>query len=167
MGYMAELLEVSENQALEFFFKAIISEEYPEGSSKLEIKYIASIMAHYTQVSTVSSSHFPMSRNLGQIFDEFVLNTSVHTNPEIMEWAGAQTVILAGFFGSQMSRRNNLPYFEEVGRSFYIRASLFTKVKAKKELFERVSSHYPDWTKTLNSLSKTLRDNRYLIRLEN
>ena len=50
----------------------------------------------------------PAPGSLGAVFDHFVADTTLLDDRLMMETAGAQCLLLAGFFEDQMRRRHNL-----------------------------------------------------------
>lgn len=81
-----------------------------------ELLYNASVLAHYAQVSTQPDIDVPAPRNLGAVFDHFVADTTLLDDHLMMETAGAQCLLLAGFFEDQMRRRHNIRWYAELGR---------------------------------------------------
>ena len=67
-----------------------------------ELLYNASLLAHYAQVSTQPDVDVPAPANLSAVFDHFVADTTLRHDALMMETAGAQCLLLAGFFEDQM-----------------------------------------------------------------
>ena len=92
---MGEWLGVTNRQALQFFFehlKGVTDDDAPPAS---ELLYNASVLAHFASTSTSSRDAFPASpASLLTVFDVYVLDRSQHVDPEIMEAAGAQCLLL-------------------------------------------------------------------------
>ena len=101
-----EWLGVTNQQALRFFFehlRDVAPAEPPAG----ELLYNASILAHFATTSTASTNTFPPSpTHLTFVFDVFVMDRSQHTDPDIMEAAGSQCLVLTGFFPDQQERQD-------------------------------------------------------------
>ena len=89
-----------------------------------ELLYNASVLAHYAQVSTQPDVDVPAPANLSAVFDHFVADTTLLHDSLMMETAGAQCLLLAGFFEDQMRRRHNIRWYAELGASFFSRAAL-------------------------------------------
>ena len=70
-----------------------------------ELLYNASVLAHYAQVSTQPDVDVPAPSNLSAVFDHFVADSTLLNDRLMMETAGAQCLLLAGFFEDQMRRR--------------------------------------------------------------
>ena len=67
---------------------------------------------------------FAGSGNLSAVFDHFVFDTTLLHDSLMMETAGAQCLLLAGFFEDQMRRRHNIRWYAELGASFFSRAAV-------------------------------------------
>jgi hypothetical protein len=103
--------------------------------------------------------------NLSEVFDNFVLHATRLTDPELLEFGGSQVLLFAGFFRDQMHRRHNVKWYDQVGRSLYEKASQHSNNLKKRELFDRLSESFPAWTIVCRNLSRTLRENRLLLRV--
>src|SRR5260370_6529957 len=97
MGPTGELLATDHRQALEFFFLGLQDLCEPT-VDRQELLYNASVLAHYAQVSTHADVDMPIPVNLSVIFDQFVLGPTFLTDSLLLETAGAQCLLLAGFF---------------------------------------------------------------------
>src|SRR6185295_16767173 len=118
MTVLRELLATDDRRALEFFVVGLrdVSEPTVDGQ---ELLYNASVLAHYAQVSTYADSDLPALASLSEVFDRFVMDTSLHTDSRMMETAGAQCLLLAGFFESQMQRRHSIRWYATLGAGFF------------------------------------------------
>src|SRR6266446_9867486 len=94
---LRELLATDHRQALEFFFLGLQDLCEPT-VDRQELLYNASVLAHYAQVSTHADGDVPMPANLSAVFDHFVLDPSFLNDSLLLETAGAQCLLLAGFF---------------------------------------------------------------------
>jgi len=107
MGPLRELLAVDERRTFEFFVTGL--QDVCDGSvDRQELLYNASVLAHYALVSTRSVSDVAAPPSLATVFDQFVLDTSLLQDPQLLETAGAQCLLLAGFFEDQSRRRHNM-----------------------------------------------------------
>lgn len=86
---LRELLATDERRTLEFFFVQLRDVCDPAAAQD-ELLYNASVLAHYAQVSTASTEGMPMLSGLSTLFDQFVIDTTAHDDPEMMETAAAQ-----------------------------------------------------------------------------
>ena len=109
MGPLRELLAIDHRQALEFFVLRLQDVSEPT-VDRQELLYNASLLAHYAQVSTQPDVDvdLPAPANLSVVFDHFVADTTLLHDRLMMETAGAQCLLLAGFFGDQMRSRHNI-----------------------------------------------------------
>src|SRR4029077_1881219 len=105
MGSLVELLAVDERRALEFF--ALRLQDVAEPTvDREELFYNASVLAHFTQVSTQPAFEMPAPATLGAVFDHFVADRTLLNSSPMMETAGAQCLLLTGFFEDQMRHRH-------------------------------------------------------------
>ncbi|HWE50066.1 MAG TPA: hypothetical protein VG273_09770 [Bryobacteraceae bacterium] len=159
-----ELVSVDSNSAFRFFLESL---RETAGTRRLrddEAFYVASILAHYSQTSRADTASMPSMASLSEVFDSFVLETSKLNDSGILEFGGSQVLLFAGFFRDQMSRRHNVKWYDEVGQSLYERAGQYTSDMKKRVLFDRLSESFPAWTIVCRDLSRTLRENRLLLR---
>src|SRR6476661_184937 len=160
---LEELLGVNHRGALEFFFAGL--RDAAEGTvDRQELLYNASVLAHYAQVSTASDTDFPAPTSLAFVFDHFVCGASVAGDGAMMEVAGAQCLLLAGFFEDQMRGRHNIGWYAALGASFYNRAALQEQSPHKARLLDMISRRFEPWRQRYARLSRELRDEPYLLR---
>jgi hypothetical protein len=159
---LRDLLATDERRALEFFFVHLREVSEP-GVAGDELLYNASVLAHYAHVSTAASDGFPMLSGLSTVFDQFVLDTTVHGDGEMMETAGAQCLLLAGFFEDQMRRRHAIGWYAELGAGFFSRAAAQQASERKARLLQALASHFELWRRAHSRLSRELRDLPYLL----
>jgi hypothetical protein len=162
MGPLAELLAVDQQRALEFFIVGL-TDVSETGVDREELLYNASVLAHYAQVSTHADSEMPAPTDLGAIFDQFVLNTAVPYDSVILEAAGAQCLLLAGFFEDQMRVRHNIRWYAELGAGFFTRAASRQESAHKARLLTTVARHFEPWRQRHARLSRELRNQAYLL----
>src|SRR5207249_11895611 len=107
MDPLRALLAVDHRQALQCFVLRLqyISEPTVD---RQELLYNASLLAHYAQVSTQPDVDLPAPANLSVVFDHFVADTTLLDDRLMMETAGAQCLLLAGFFEDQLRQRLNI-----------------------------------------------------------
>jgi hypothetical protein len=162
MGPLAELLAVDDRQALEFFILGLEDVSEPTVDRE-ELLYNASVLAHYAQVSTQSSVDFPSPATLGAVFDQFVLDSTLCTDAMIMETAGAQCLLLAGFFEDQMRGRHSIRWYAELGAGFFSRAGRQAASARKAHLLEALARQFEPWRRRHARLSRELRDQAYRL----
>jgi hypothetical protein len=107
MGLLRGLLASDHRQTLGFFIVGLRDVSGPS-VDRQELLYNASVLAHYAQVSTQAQGEMPAPESLGAAFDNFVMDTTLRLDGAMMETAGAQCLLLAGFFEMQMRGRQNI-----------------------------------------------------------
>jgi len=162
VGPLGELLAVDEQQALEFFAVGL-KDVSDSAVDTEELLYNASVLAHYAQVSTHDGVEIPAPADLSTVFDHFVANTTVPYDSLIMETAGAQCLLLAGFFEDQMRARHNIRWYAELGVGFFRRAAMQQDSSRKARLLTMLARHFEPWRQRHARLSRELRDQAYLL----
>jgi hypothetical protein len=127
--------------------------------------YVATILAHYSQTSRFDTTSLPCMANLSEVFDNFVLQIGELADSEILEFGGSQVLLFAGFFRDQMRARHNVKWYDQIGQSLYERAGQHSNNSKKRELFDRLSGSFPAWTMACSNMSRTLRENRLLLKI--
>src|SRR5213596_2367789 len=138
MDPLRELLGTDHRQALEFFFLGLQDVSEP----------------------TVD---WPAPANLSVVFDHFVPDTTLLHDSLMMETAGAQCLLLAGFFEHQMRRRHNIRWYAELGATFFRRAALQEGSLPKARLLDAIARRFEPWRRRHAQLSRELRDQPYLL----
>src|SRR5437667_6839976 len=162
MGPLRELLAIDHRQTLEFFVLHLQDISEPT-VDRQELLYNASLLAHYAQVSTQPDVDLPTPANLSAVFDHFVSDTTLLHDSLMMETAGAQCLLLAGFFEDQMRRRHNIHWYAKLGASFFRRAAVHEQSRPKAQLLDTISRHFEPWRQCHARLSRELRDQPYLL----
>lgn len=162
MDPLEELLATDHRQTLEFFFLGLrdVSESNVD---RQELLYNASVLAHYAQVSTEATGEWPLPANLSVVFDHFVSDTTLLHDGLMMETAGAQCLLLAGFFEDQMRRRHNIRWYSELGAGFFSRAAAQESSPPKARLLDTIARRFEPWRQRHARLSRELRDRPYLL----
>ncbi len=163
MGPLHELFASDQRQTLEFFFlglKDVLEADVDEQ----ELLYNASVLAHFAQVSAQSPFDVPVPVNLTAVFDQYVMDDSMWKDGTLMETAGAQCLLLAGFFEDQMRRRHNIRWYAELGAGFFERAAAQAPTPIKAQLLHTIARHFEPWRQRHARLSRELRDQPYLMR---
>jgi hypothetical protein len=159
---LSELLATDDRRALEFFI-VHLRDVCERPVERDQLLYNASVLAHYSQVSTAASEGIPMFANLGAIFDQFVLDPAARDDAEMMETAAAQCLVLAGFFEGQMRRRHAIGWYAELGATFFSRAAAQQASEGKAKLLLALSREFEPWRRRHARLSRELRDLPYLL----
>jgi hypothetical protein len=162
MGPLQELLAVDQRRALEFFVTGLQDVSDP-GVDRQELLYNASVLAHYAQVSTCAELEMPSPANLSSVFDNFVLNTSMPTDSQLLETAGAQCLFLTGFFEDRMRGRHDIRWYAELGAGFFVRAASHQGSGKRARLLTMMARHFEPWRQRHARLSRELRHQHYLL----
>lgn len=162
MEHLRELLAADDRQALEFFFLGLVN---VSGATvdRQELLYNASVLAHYAQVSTQAEFDLPTPSSLSEVFDQFVCDPSLLGHSGLMETAGAQCLLLAGFFERQMSGRHNIGWYARLGAGFYSRAAAQERSLNKARLLDTMARHFEPWRQRYARLSRDLMTQPYLL----
>ena len=162
MGPLRELLAIDPRQALEFFVVRL--QDVSEATvDRQELLYNASLLAHYAHVSTQPDVDVPAPANLSTVFDHFVSDTTLLHDSLMMETAGAQCLLLTGFFEDQMRPRHNIRWYAELGASFFRRAALHERSLDKARVLDAIARRFEPWRQRHAQLSRDLRDQPYLL----
>ena len=159
---LRELLPTDHRQALEFFFLGLQDVSGPT-VDRQELLYNASVLAHYAQISTQADVDWPAPANLSVVFDHFVSDPTLLHDSLMMETAGAQCLLLAGFFEDQMRRRHNIRWYAELGQSFFSRAAVQEQSPPRARLLNTIARRFEPWRQRHARLSRELRDQPYVL----
>jgi hypothetical protein len=165
MGSLQELLASDHRHVLEFFLVGLrdVSESEVD---RQELLYNASVLAHYAQVSTEADVEWPAPATLGTVFDHFVADQTLRHDGQMMEVAGAQCLLLAGFFADQMRQRYNIHWYAKLGTGFFIRAAVHERSPRKARILGAIGRHFEPWRRRHARLSRELKDHqRYVLNL--
>ena len=162
MDPLRELIATDHRGVLEFFLVGLrdVSESTVD---RQELLYNASVLAHYAQVSTQADVEWPTPANLSTVFDHFVSNTTLLHDSQMMEAAGTQCLLLAGFFEDQMRQRHNIRWYAELGTGFFSRAAVHEPSPSKARLLDAIGRHFEPWRQRHARLSRELRDQQHLL----
>ena len=162
MGPLDELLATDHRRTLEFFVVGLRDVSEPNVDPQ-ELLYNASVLAHYAQVSTQAGAEWPAPTNLSEVFDHFVSDTTLLHDGLMMEVAGTQCLLLAGFFENQMRRRHNIRWYAELGSGFFSRAAVHERSSRKARVLDAIARRFEPWRQRHERLSRALRDQPYLL----
>jgi len=162
MGPLRQLLAIDERQALEFFFQRLKDISGPAIDTR-ELLYNASVLAHYALVSTQTETELAAPATLEAVFDHFVIDTALAGDGLMMETAGAQCLVLAGFFEDQMRRRHSIRWYGQLGATFFSRAAALESVSHKARLLHAIAMRFEVWRQRYARLGRELRDQPYLL----
>ena len=162
MGPLGGLIATDHRRILEFFVSGLRDVSEPN-VDRQELFYNASVLAHYAQVSTEAGIDWPAPRNLSEIFDHFVSDTTLRRDSMMMEVAGTQCLLLAGFFEDQMRQRHNIRWYAELGASFFSQAAFYERSSHKALVLDAIARRFEPWRRRHARLSRALRDQSYLL----
>lgn len=162
MGALRELLATDDRLVLKFFIVGLQDVSGPT-VDRQQLLYNASVLAHYAQTSTQADVEWPAPANLSTIFDHFVSDTTLLRDSLMMEIAGAQCLLLTGFFEDQMRQRHNIRWYTELGVGFFSRAALQEPSPHKARLLNAIATRFEWWRQRHARLSRDLRDQPYLL----
>ncbi|HEV3059102.1 MAG TPA: hypothetical protein VGY48_12700 [Vicinamibacterales bacterium] len=162
MDPLRELVATGHKQALEFFVLGLQDLSEPT-VDRQELLYNASVLAHYAQVSTEASADMPLPADLSVFFDYYVADPTLLLDSLMLETAGAQCLLLAGFFEDQMRRRHNIRWYAELGASFFSRAAVQEQSLPKARLLDTIARHFEPWRRRHARLGRELRDQPYVL----
>src|SRR5947209_18114406 len=104
-----------------------------------------------------------MHANLNDVFDQFVLDPTCLSDSLLLETAGAQCLVFAGFFEDQMRRRHNIRWYAELGASFFSRAARQEPFPEKARLLDTIARRFEPWRQCHARLSRELRHQVYVL----
>jgi hypothetical protein len=162
MGPLRELLAIDPRQALEFFVVRLQDVSEPT-VDRHELLYNASLLAHYAHVSTQPEVDVPAPASLSAVFDHFVSDTTLRHDGQMMETAGAQCLLLTGFFEDQMRPRHNIRWYAELGAGFFTQAALLEHALDKARMLDAIARGFELWRQRHAQLGRDLRDQPYLL----
>jgi hypothetical protein len=157
-------LGVTSRQAFQFFFEHLRDVTDRSDTPPNELLYNASVLAHFATTSTGSKDSFPASpASLATVFDLFVMDRSQHFDPEIMEAAAAQCLLLTGFFHDQQKHRHQIGWYADLGAAFYTRAASAGRDPARSRLMDTMARRFEFWRVHQHRLARELQDEARLI----
>ena len=162
MGPFQELLATDHRQTLEFFIVGLRDVSEPTVDQQ-ELFYNASVLAHYAQISTQAGIEWPAPANLSEVFDHFVSDTTLLRDSSMMEVAGTQCLVLAGFFEDQMRQRHNIRWYAELGAGFFSQAAVHERSSPRARILDSIARRFEPWRQRHARLSRALRDQPYLL----
>lgn len=160
-----ELVGVDSQKAFHFFLSNLREATVTEKLKDAEMLYVASILAHYSLTPRFDATSMPCMSDLSEVFEHFVLETGANADSEILEFGGSMVLLFAGFFRDQMQARHNVKWYDQIGQSLYERAGLHSSNLKKRELFDGLSESFPAWTLVCRNVSRALRENRLLLKI--
>lgn len=155
------------DSTIRFFFENLY-EYLGDGLTEEEALYVASVLGNYAITSSSSTESLPVLGGLRELLEQFVLSRQT-LDSELLEIAGAQSLLFNGFFRDQVRRRHDVRFYDELGRNFFAGASRTCSSRERAALLHRIAKHFPSWTIICRDLSRTFRENqneRFVLRLD-
>lgn len=162
MEPLRELLASDHRQTLEFFYVSL-QEVVDPTVDRHELFYNASVLAHHAQVSSHAVNELPTPATLTTTFDTFVLDGSRAADAATLESAGAQCLLMAGFFENQMRGRHSISWYAKLGAGFYYRAATHQQSVRKAQLLTAIARRFEPWRRVQAELARSLRELPYLM----
>jgi hypothetical protein len=91
------------------------------------------------------------------------MDRSEHSDPEILESAASQCLVLTGFFGAQLRGRHNVDWFAMLGADFYGGAARRSTDGARAHMMRTMARRFPFWRRQMARLSRELHESRMLL----
>lgn len=171
MDPLSELLSSDDNGTFNFFLDGLSEvTNRPKSRDDKELVYVTSVLAHFAGPPPCSrkGNHTPglyqIPRGLTEVFDEFVLNARVIEDPFYFEAGASKSLLLAGFFRRQMTRRHNVEWYDQVGSSLYFKASRLSHTRGAASLYLGLSKSFAFWALACSELQKHFYEERLLVR---
>jgi hypothetical protein len=162
MGPLSELLASDQLHTLEFFVVSLRDVSDPSVDSQ-ELLYNASVLAHYAQIPTSADDDVATPADLNAVFDRFIADATLLRDAAIMEAAGAQCLLMTGFFEDQMRARHNIRWYADLGATFFRRAAAEDPSTRRAKLLGTIALRFELWRQRQARLSRELRDLRYVL----
>lgn len=157
-------LAVTERHALRFFFEHLRDVTDLDCPSEPELLYNASVLAHFATTSAASTDFPGTPVTLETVFKLFVMDRSQHDDPEIMEAAAGQCLLLTGFFGAQLRDRHNVDWYASLGAGFFGQAATRQADRGRAHMMRSMAAHFPFWRRQQAKLAKELYDGPLLLK---
>ena len=162
MGSLEPLLASDPRDTLQFFFTWLRDVTSGEDDEQA-LLYNASVLAHFASTSSATAIGLPTPTSLIDVFDRFVLDQSLREDPEMLEMAAGQCLLLTGFFGDQLRRRHNILWYSELGAGFYAAAAAQSRAVAHQKMMTHMAGRFEYWRSSHQKLSRELRELRYRL----
>ena len=163
MEPLGRLLSSDSRETLQFFFSELRDVTSDAHVDEHAVLYNASVLAHFASTSTAATVGMPTPVCLMDVFDRFVLHHALRHDPEMMELAASQCLLLTGFFGDQQSVRYNLDWYGRIGASFYRVAAATSRQPGHQRMMLQMAGQFDFWRSVYLKLSRELRTNAYRL----
>jgi hypothetical protein len=154
-----ELLSVTTAQTLQFFYEHLKDVAEHDDAPPNELLYNASVLAHFATTSVHSASVFPASpSNLSAVFDLYVLDRNQVHDPDLLEAAASQCLLMTGFFQEQQRRRYNVEWYAALGAGFFFEAARAGNDASRSRMMRTMALRFDYWRRQQCRLAHELRD---------
>jgi hypothetical protein len=160
-----ELLAVTNQQALQFFVEHLQDVTDASDPPRDELLYNASVLAHFAGTSTASGDTFPpCPTHLDTVFDLYLTDRlAIYGDPDILEAAASQCLLLTGFFQDQQRGRYPIHWYAGLGVGFYVRAAQASHERSHARMMAVMARRFSFWQEQLHRLAIELREAPLLI----
>ena len=162
MEPLGQLLSSDSRETLQFFFAELKDATAGERVADPAVLYNASVLAHFASASTTTGLGMPTPVSLMDVFDRFVLHATPQ-DPETLEMAASQCLLLTGFFADQQRVRYNLEWYGRLGASFYRVAAATSRQPEHQKMMRQMSGQFDFWRLVYQKLSRELRTTPYRL----
>jgi hypothetical protein len=161
----SELLGVTSQQALRFFYEHLLDVTDDSAPPRDELLYNASVLAHFATTSIASEDGFPACpAGLSTVFELYVIGgTPLPHDPEIVEAAASQCLLLTGFFQAQQRQRHQIEWYAALGSAFFARAARLSQDPRRARLLMIMARRFLFWREQQHRLAIELREAPLLI----
>lgn len=145
---LSEFLAVDGHSA-EDFFRSGLRRVVRTPVREDELVYVASVLECFSLVSCAGGTdNVPCPKNLADVFENFFLGTLPDDVANPGEVAGVQIMFMLGFFGTQMSKKHNMPWYLWAGARALVDESMSLREEnpTRAMLLYRVARNFPFWT---------------------
>ena len=164
MDSMPFVQGVNSQAAFDFFYYGLKDVVEEKIVSQAEIRHVASVFASYAKTSRYDTGSVPMLADLSEAFHWFVLQPRSRFDEELLEIAGAQSLLFVSLFRDQMRRRHNVAWWEHLGAGFYYNASSIARGPNRRSLFGGMALNFKAWARRGYILPRKLQEDKYLFR---
>lgn len=159
-----ELLGVTNQQALQFFYERLLDVTDEAGPPRDELLYNASVLAHFATTSIASDTFPACPASLSTVFDLYVLDReALARDPGIVEAAASQCLLLTGFFQDQQRARHQIAWYTDLGSAFFARAARLASDARRGRLMAVMARRFTFWREQQRQLAIELRESPLLI----
>lgn len=168
MDPLQGLMASDTRQTLQFFYSMLNGvahdKEFQE-VSRDETLYVASILAHFAQVSTSvgKGDYLPVAKSWNDLDDNYRASLRRLPDSETMEDLAAQSLLLAGFFRPHVVRSRMLADCYRLGQRLYALAYQ-GRYGRRAVLLESVWYHYPVLALLIHRAKQSQEEDRLVIR---